>query len=271
MSIRDQGPSESTDGVPAADGGASIRLRDVESSAALSRRGVLWKAGIATAGAVGALSLLDQRRAEAATGGNFVLGQANDANATTQLHPTSGTSPKPLMMIDGTLLAATSTSLVAKGPAGGVALTAQGFSTNSTQATIGLAINGAGDGQTNGIYGSSGSGYGVTGQSASGPGVQGLSSSGSGVFAQSATGNALTVNGKTSFSRSGVNNIPSGIKTKQINVTGMTASSGIIATLQTFAQAIHIEAVVPGSGHFTVHLKQNAPVQMKFAWFAVVG
>src|SRR5271169_6460287 len=66
------------------DGGTSTLARQA-AEARSSRRHMLQRAGVVAAATVGGLTLLDQRRADAATGGNFILGQPNDANNTTEL------------------------------------------------------------------------------------------------------------------------------------------------------------------------------------------
>ena len=177
MSTRHKSSQETDDeAIRSGDGAGSLRLREVENAAVVSRRGVLWRMGLATVGGVGALTALSERRAEAATAGNFILGQANDANATTSLAPTSLSSPYPaLMQINGSALNATTTTLIVNGPSGSVAVYAAGVSTSTT---TGLAINGTGTGTASGVYGASGSGTGVTGGSSSGTGAYGYSSTG---------------------------------------------------------------------------------------------
>jgi hypothetical protein len=189
MTVRAKSSETTEDSVRPGDGSASEHLREVEKAAVVSRRGALWRMGAATVAGVGVLSALDQHRAEAITGGNFILGNSNNAGATTTLVRTSATSPSPLMKVDGTGLNATATAaLQVVGTGGGAALYAQGFSSGATIATIGLAINGAGSGSANGIYGSSGSGTGVFGQASSGGiGVRGTSNTSSGVVGGSGT------------------------------------------------------------------------------------
>jgi hypothetical protein len=218
------------------DGAGTQRLREVENASVVSRRGVLWRMGLATVGGVGALTALSERRAEAITGGNFLLGSVNDAGATTSLAPTSATSPNPLMSVDGTGLNATATTLIVKGPVGSTAIYAQGFSSNATVATIGLAINGAGSGTARGIYGSSGSntgvqgastsGVGVVGTSSSSTGVSGASTSGAGVTGTSSTGNGVSGTSASSLGASGVSTSGVGTRGKSNTSTGVLGSSG---------------------------------------------
>jgi hypothetical protein len=248
------------DEVQLSDGAATVRLREVESQAMVSRRGVLWRAGLATAG-VGVLAALNEPQADAVTGGSFFLGQANTADATTALAATATTLgvPSILMSLDGTNT--TVTSLFVQGPAGGSGISAQsggtGVSGSSTAAS--------------GVSGSSSSGSGVSGSSSSGSGVSGSSSSGAGVKATSTSGPALSVVGRTHFSRSGAATVAQGSKTKTVTVSGMTSSSLVLVTLQVSVAGLYVAGAVPGSGKFTVHLNKSAPTTMRFAWFALSG
>src|SRR5258708_15634562 len=98
------------------DGGTSTLARQA-AEARSSRRHMLQRAGVVAAATVGGLTLLDQRRAEAASGGNFILGQVNDANATTELHSTTnGATLVPLFRVNGGSLSGTSTSMIVDGP-----------------------------------------------------------------------------------------------------------------------------------------------------------
>jgi len=268
--------AETGDAESGVNGAGTTELRQVERTQVVSRRGVLWRAGVATAAGVGALTVLDQHRAEAATGGNFVLGNINDAGNTTTLKRTNSTFPNPLMSLDGTGLSSTATTLIATGPAGGAAVNAQGFTFANTLSTtsgpiIGLAIAGSGSGSANGVLGQSGSGYGVQGSSGSGIGVFGNSTSGTGVDASSSSGLALKVTGKTQFSRSGLGQVASGNSSKVVSVTDMTTDSLVLVTLQKFVAGVYIVAAVPKAGKFTVYLNQNAPSSMKFSWFVIAG
>jgi len=237
---------------------------------------VRGRAGSAPPARVGARTALDQPRAEAATGGNFILGNANNAANTTSLKPTASTFPNPLMQIDGTGLSSTATTLVATGPAGGAAFKAEGFTFNNTLSTtsgpiVGLAINGSGSGSANGIFGSSGSGTGVAGSSSSGTGVSGASGTGTGVNASSTSGLALNVQGKVQFSRSGSSNVASGNNSRVVIVPNMTPSSLVLVTLQKFVAGVYIVAAQPQNGKFTVHLNTNAPSNMRVAWMVIAG
>jgi hypothetical protein len=302
MATRRKDAEETGDAPRPGDGTASARLRDMEAATVVSRRGVLWRTGIATVAGAAALTALDERRADAATGGNFVLGNANSASSTTEL---SGTA-SPIMQLDGGGLGATGTTLVVNGPAGGAGLFVAG---SSTVSTIGLAINGSGTGSATGVLGGSGSGTGVSGSSTSGTGIAGTSGtgvgvrgtspssagvagtstsdagvsgtstsgagvyghshSGTGVHASSATGNALSVSGKAHFSRSGSSSVSAQHSSKTVTVSGITSSSLVLVTLQSAISGVYVQSAVPASGHFTVHLNKTASQATKFAWFVL--
>src|SRR5438477_1935788 len=112
------------------------------SAQAHSRRDVLRLAGAAMAGAAGSVAL-QAVPASAMTTGNMVLGQANDANATTGLFPTTGSSPNPLLQIN----ASTATA--------GDAITASAGSGATSNAIVGTAGIGA---TSSGIVGTPGNG-----------------------------------------------------------------------------------------------------------------
>jgi hypothetical protein len=228
------------------DGAASVRLREAEADGVVSRRGVLWKAGLATVAGVGVLSAIDQQRSDAATGGNFVLGNANNANQTTSLVPTSGVSTSPLFLVNGASMGATQTTMEVNGPSGGAALAVTGA---STATTIGLAVIGSGSGTAIGVIGTS--------------------SSGVGVRATSSSGRALEVIGKAHFSRSGSGSVASGHSQLTVTVAGMTSSSLVLATLQKKISGLYVIAAVPTTGQFTVYLSKITSTAAKFAWFVL--
>jgi hypothetical protein len=127
----------------------------------------------------------------AATGNNFILGQTNDANATTVLQPTSGAQPNPLFHLNGSAMAGRTTVVVdAPGTTGiGVVVNGnnQGTGLSVTAGTSGLAISGTGSSGT-GVSGTSADGTGVSGTSGSGNAVTGtISNAGSSADAVSGT------------------------------------------------------------------------------------
>jgi hypothetical protein len=244
--------------IASSDGSTTQRLRDTENAAVMSRRGLLWRAGLATAAGFAARSILDVPAAQAAetVNGNFVLATGNSANAQTTL--TAATTVQQFLVIDGSPMGATDTTMVIAGPSnGGKALQVnQGAGPSGT---VGLALGISAAGGSSGLSASSGSGVGVSGSSGSGTGV----------VASSTSGTALSVQGKAHFSRSGSSSVAQGSKTKTVNVSGMTASSLVLVTLQTSVSGVYVTAAVPGSGKFTVHLNKNTPAATKFAWFVL--
>lgn len=253
MSIRRKNPAENATasdgpgGIAEAglDGGeATLRLRELENEAVVSRRGVLWRAGLATAAGAAALTALDEQRADAVTGSNFVVGQDNTEESATTLRATTGITQgfSVLMYLDGSSHVTVST-LDVTGPSG-----------------------------RTGVYGHvPDTGYGVYGAAGAGVGVGGAATSGVGVNASSVSGTALNVNGKVHFSRSGAASVAQGDKTKTVNVAGMKATSLVLVTLQVSVSGLYVAAAVPALGKFTVHLNKAAPTSMRFAWFALSG
>jgi hypothetical protein len=188
--------SRSEHGAASANGGTSGLLRQAAQTRT-TRRNMLRRGGVVAAASVAGLTLLDQRRAEAATGGAFTLGQTNDANATTQLHvTTAGTTLVPLFRVDGRGLSGTSTSMIVDGPGSlqGIALTVNGnaggtgiitSAAKGPQGTIGLALAASGSNGADAIHAASDKGTGVSASSTSGAGVRGNGKHG-GVFTGSA-------------------------------------------------------------------------------------
>jgi hypothetical protein len=196
------------DGVQGATNGGTSGLLRQSAQARTSRRNMLRRGGVVAAASVAGLTLLDQRRAEAATGGNFVLGNNNDANNPTQLHVTSpGTTLVPLFHIDGTGLSGTSTSMIVDGPGSlqGIGLKVNGnaggtgiitSAANGPQGTTGLALAASGSNGADAVHAASDKGSGVAGSSTSGKGVTGTSHSNAGVAGTSSTSNGVTGKGK---------------------------------------------------------------------------
>jgi hypothetical protein len=236
------------------DGSASLRLREAQTGAVINRRGVLWRAGLAAAGGMAALTALDSESAQA-VGTAMMVGATNDAASTTILQVTPGVTVgfSTLMSLDGSDPHVTQSTLDVGGPSGGSAINAHVGS--------GVAVVGSGTGGATGVSGSS----------SSGTGVSGVSGSGRGLFAQSGSGTALFVDGKVHFSRSGAGAVAKGSKTKTINVSGMTASSLVLATLQIAVNGLYIVGVIPAAGKFTLSLNKVAPRGMRFAWFVLQG
>jgi hypothetical protein len=134
-----------------------------------SRRDVLFRAGAVAVASVGALSLLDQRRVEAATAGPFILGASNNADATSGLVPTTSAGPSVLLNIDqsGVTFAAGVSAVQVTNSPGNVALEA--FGNANSASTLGLAIFATGTGGSGAIVATTaGTGAAIIGQSASG-------------------------------------------------------------------------------------------------------
>lgn len=86
------------------------------------------------------------------------------------------------------------------------------------------------------------------------------------------TGNAaaLSVQGVASFTRSGLVSLPGAASSVVVSVPGgLTATSHILATLQTNTGTVAVRAAVPNpaNGKVTIFLTANAPAGTKIAWF----
>jgi hypothetical protein len=191
-------------GQKAADGGTSRQLR-AAAQQETSRRAMLRRGSVVAAASIAGLTLLDQRRAQAADGSNFVLGQANNANSPTVLTPTTnGDAPgatNPWFHINGGSLAGTSTTMEVDGPGGpiGTALRVNGnaggvginVSASSTAHTVGLALAAECTGG-DAVHASSNTGSAVVASSGHGTGVAASSSTGNGVTGSGARGGVFT-------------------------------------------------------------------------------
>lgn len=194
----------------AANGGTSGALRQTAQHHT-ARRNMLRRGGVVAAATVAGLTVLDSRRAEAATGGNFVLGQANDANAITELHTTTnGATLNPLFRVNGSLLSGTSTTMIVDGPGGvaGVALRTNGnaggtgiatSAATGPSGTVGLALAASGSNGANAIDASSDKGTAVAASSTSGKAVTGNSTSNTGVAGTSVAGAGVNGHSSTNF------------------------------------------------------------------------
>src|ERR1700737_4410123 len=140
-----------------------------------SRRELLRLAGAAVAGAAGTVAL-QAIPVSAANGGPMVLGQLNDASATTDLHPTTTTAPNPLLHIDASAASNAAVALFVAGATNTNAAVLQGSgtgsgllaTTNRRSALSGQAGSGA---ASNGVLGTAGAGatsYGVVGTAGAG-------------------------------------------------------------------------------------------------------
>lgn len=225
--------SQNEPGPATVNGGTSGALRQAAQSQT-ARRNMLRRGGIVAAATVAGLTMLDQRRAEAATGGNFTLGQANDANAATELHSTTnGATLVPLFHVNGATLSGTSTTMIVDGPGSiaGIALRVNGnqggtgviaSAANGPSGTVGLALSASGSNGAHGINASSDKGVAVAASSTSGQGVNGHSTSNTGVAGSSVAGVGVSGN---SSSKAGV----AGTSVKAAGVTGKGTRGGIFA------------------------------------------
>jgi len=192
-----------TQAVGTASGGSSGSLRQA-AQVRTSRRSMLRRGGVVAAGTVAGLTLLDQRRAQAATGDGLILGHTdNNANNETQLSVgTAGTTLNPLFRINGSGLSGTSTTMIVDGPGAnqGKALIVNGntggtgiitSAANGSGGTVGLALAASGSNGANAIVATSDKGIAVSAGSGHSTGVKASGRRG-GVFAGTAAAIQLT-------------------------------------------------------------------------------
>lgn len=237
--------SQNEPGQATVNGGTSGALRQAAQSQT-ARRNMLRRGGIVAAATVAGLTMLDQRRAEAATNGNFILGQANDANTVTTLSLTAannGTTLNPLFHVDGGLLSGTSTTMIVDGPGAlqGIALRVNGkqggtgliaSAANGPSGTVGLALSASGSNGAHGINASSDKGVAVAASSTSGQGVNGHSTSNTGVAGSSVSGVGVSGVGVAGVGVSGHSSSKAGVagtSVKAAGVTGKGTRGGIFA------------------------------------------
>jgi hypothetical protein len=78
---------------------------------------------------------------------------------------------------------------------------------------------------------------------------------------------ALAVQGKAVFSRSGRTAISKGHASRAVTFAGVTTSSLVIATLQTYRSGIYVAAAVPAAGKFTIYLNKAVSATTYVAFF----
>jgi hypothetical protein len=142
-----------------------------------SRRELLRLAGAAVAGAAGSVAL-QTIPASALNGGPMNLGVANDATATTQLHPTTATPSTPLFQVDASTATNSAVALGVIGAGNANAIAGQAGGGASSNGVAGTAGTGA---TSNGVAGTAGGGsqsYGVVGFAGSGTSSAGVAGSG---------------------------------------------------------------------------------------------
>lgn len=190
--------------------------------------------------------------ASAAAGGNFVLGQNNDAQANeSQLHSTVTGDKATLVLYNDSNVASTGlhdTLRVFSSPSSfgaGVDVFA-GSSTFSTTTVANTGVR----------------------SRATGIAVE-ADAIGSGAKAIVATGPS-TFNGAVSFSSAGVVTIATGAKSVVVtpSVT-LSASSVVLATLQSSGGTLKFVKVNAGAGTFTVRLTAKAKSSVIVAWFVI--
>jgi len=128
-----------------------------------------------------------------------------------------------------------------------------------------------------GIYGRSDTGgaggRGLVGFCSQGIGLLGQTDTGTGLraFAGNNAGLALRVSGKAAFDRSGKVTITAGHSSIVKTGIALTASSFILATLQTNVAGLFIQSVVttPSGSKFTISLNKAPSVNVSVAWLAV--
>ena len=100
--------------------------------------------------------------------------------------------------------------------------------------------------------------------------MHGRSSVGTGVLAQADQGGtALHVDGKATFSRSGVVSIAVGKSSISKSVAGLTSSSLVFAVVQTGDGQVWVRKVAPAAGKFTIYLNKTLGTATTIAWMAL--
>jgi hypothetical protein len=89
-----------------------------------------------------------------------------------------------------------------------------------------------------------------------------------GVYARGdGTSLALKVQGKATFSRSGRTYVSASHSSRAVTLAGVTTSSLVIVTLQTYRTGVYVAAAVPAAGKFTVYLNKAVTATTYFAYF----
>ncbi len=78
---------------------------------------------------------------------------------------------------------------------------------------------------------------------------------------------ALKVQGKATFSRSGRSYVSASHSSRLVTLAGVTTTSLVIVTLQTYRSGVYVAAAVPASGKFTVYLSKAVTATTYFAYF----
>jgi hypothetical protein len=211
--------------------------------------------------------------ANAAQDQAVIAGATNTATQTTVLQNTGGDIG---FRAEGTIglygYATQNAGVIGNGVMTGV----EGFAPFQDSNGVWGHVEGAGSG----VYGeTSGTGNGVLGFAPTATGVKGQTTSGTGVLATAAnSGTALSVSGKTRFSRSGRVSIAYPAKTAVVTGVPVTGKSLVIATAQSFVSGVYVVAAVPNLGgssnSFTIYLNKApgtsaVPKAVTVAWYVV--
>jgi hypothetical protein len=240
------------------------------------------RALLATAAAGAAVLAADQLgrplAVRAANGGPVLLGQSNTASGTTVIAAngadalrgesptigvegrTTGTTTEDTMFQDGV----TGVAGRVQGPAGfGIALYGEGANGVGVLGQGGhCGVHGYGD--KAGVEGKSLPGTGISGNTQDGVGVE------AGVF-DGGSGVALKTHGPVVFSRSGLLAIAANRSSVSKAVPALSATSMVLATLQTNRAGVYIQAAVasPASKKITIYLNKKVTAATKVAYFVL--
>jgi hypothetical protein len=226
-------------------------------------RGIMLRAsaGLAVVLTTGAVLVATGSSATATQGQPVIAGQINTATSYTEV----ATTESGVAALLGVNTGSDSTGVQGNGSSYGtvgVGLTGVFGVTTGAGRSTGSGVYGLANDAGSGVYGENdGLGYGVTGRATNtggGTGVLGDAPNGIGVEADSATGSALNVNGKATFSRSGIVTVAAGTNSLTVTLGGVTTASMVLATAQQ-PKAVYVKAAVPGSGSFTIRLTGKAP------------
>jgi len=250
----------------------------VEDTKPRSRRALL--AGAAAGAAVLAAGQLARPLAVGAADGETVLvGHSYEATATTEIvnnatdadvfrvASTKGMGIKATS-IDKPAIACHSEDECAVIGASehGIALVGQSFGTAPSDQAIGVQ----GEGTKGGVWGFSTPGIGVSGFTNSGEGVHAESLSGTALVAVShAGGHAIAAHGPVIFDSAGLLTIAAGKSSISKAVGALSATSMVLATLQTNRSGVYIQAALASraSGKITIYLNKKVTAATKVAYF----
>jgi hypothetical protein len=223
-------------------------------------RGTVATASVAV---IAAVVVFGGTNAIATQGSAVIAGVQNTETDTTEVQNTNGTYCDTLSdpgINDGLWACGSSVGVQAFGTTYGIygSGTYGSVGVGTTYGAFGSTTNTAGVGVYGVNNGAGGTAYGVRGSA-----YQGV-----GVFAQSSSATALKVDGKAVFSRSGIVSVPSGAKSVQVTMSGVTTTSMIIATVQQ-SGAFYVKSAVPASGSFTININKAPASPVAVAYFVL--